>query len=475
MDTTADISKEWPGNGVFFRQWRWLLFFGFIFQCLMTPAANAAGDFVAVVRIEGAIGPAQASYFEQSVHKAVANNAAAVTLSLDTPGGLDSAMRVIIRAILGSPIPILTYVNPSGARAASAGTYILYASHVAAMAPGTNLGAATPVALGGPLPGGQDKKPPANDAKEEKEGAATPAVPAMETKAVNDAVAYIRALADLRGRNADWAEKAVREAASLPAREALEENVIDIIAPTLEQLLTAADGRTVTINGSKAQLKTAGLRLEHMEPDWRTKFLAVITDPNMALILMMVGIYGLIFEFMNPGAVYPGTIGAISLIVALYALGTLPINYAGLGLILLGIALMVAEAFAASFGILGIGGAIAFVLGATIMFDGDTPGLEVSWSILLSIAGACLLFTFAVAPVVVRAYRRRVVSGPEQMIGSEGEVLDWANGNGHVFTHGERWQAVSDVPLSAQQKVYITGIDGLTLKVRPASSGDSHD
>lgn len=468
--------KALPLAGVVVRKWGWLLFLGLITQGLMAPAAEPQRGHALVVRIDGPIGPAQAAYVEQGVKTATEQGAAAIILSMDTPGGLDTAMRDIIRVIFASPLPVLTYVSPSGARAASAGTYILYASHIAAMAPGTNLGAATPVAIGGglPLPGGRDKEPsPAEDGKKPAAPAEDSSAKTMEAKAVNDAVAYIRALAELRGRNAEWAEKAVREAASLPASAALAQKVIDLMPTTLDQLLADADGRTVTLNDRQVQLQTAGLAIAHFDPDWRTQFLAAITNPNVALILMMIGIYGLIFEFMSPGAIYPGTIGAICLLIALYALGTLPVNYAGVGLILLGIALMIGEAFAPSFGILGIGGAIAFVLGATIMFDSDIPGFEISWAILLTIIGASLLFALLVVPLVIAAYRRPVATGQEDMLHKIGDVLEWSGTAGQVFVHGERWRAVSDTPLAVGQKVRIIGLDGLTLKVQSASSPPS--
>ncbi|RME62564.1 MAG: nodulation protein NfeD, partial [Alphaproteobacteria bacterium] len=395
---------------------------------------------------------------------------------MDTPGGLDSAMRDIIRAILSSPVPVLTYVSPSGARAASAGTYILYASHIAAMAPGTNLGAATPVAIGGglPLPGGEPEKkePGASEGEDGRDKAAPAPAPrdAMKAKMVNDAVAYIRALAEMRGRNADWAEQAVREAASLSASAALEQRVIDIVAADMASLLEQADGRTVSVGGADKTLATRGLTLREVTPDWRTQLLAAITDPNVALILMMIGIYGLIFEFMNPGAIYPGTIGAICLLIGLYALGTLPVNYAGLALIVLGIALMTAEAFAPSFGVLGISGTIAFVLGAAILIDTDAPGFGISWAIIAAVAGASLLITLIVVPMAIGAHRRRVVTGAEQMVGSLGEVLDWQGAHGHVFVHGERWRAAAKTPLTAKQKVRITGLEGLTLDVAPVEN-----
>jgi membrane-bound serine protease (ClpP class) len=404
--------------------------------------------------------------------------AAVVVLRVDTPGGLDTSMREIIRAILASPVPVLMYVSPSGARAASAGTFMMYASHIAAMAPGTNLGAATPVALGGgfPMPGQEDgrrNKKGEEGKGDEKDRPATPHGGAMEAKVLNDAIAYIRSLADLRERNADWAEKAVREGVSLAARDALEQDVIDIVARDLEDLLAQAHGRTVMLGSGKITLNTRELAIERFDPDWRTRFLAAITNPNVALILMMIGIYGLIFEFMNPGSLYPGTIGAISLLVGLYALAALPVNFAGLALIVLGVGLMVAEVFTPSLGALGIGGVVAFAIGAAILVDTDVPEFEVAWPVIGGIAICGLALTLLVGRLAVGAFGQRVVTGREQMLGDQGQVLEWQDGKGHVLVHGERWKAVSNAALAAGQQVRITALDGLTLKVEPASAEKS--
>ena len=431
------------------------------------PASSPSGT-VYVLDLKGAIGPATASYIASGLERAREEGAAVVVIRMDTPGGLDTSMREIIREILAMPVPVVTYVHPSGARAASAGTYILYASHVAAMTPGTNLGAATPIQIGAAP--AEPNQPDAGEGKEDGESAAPKN--AGERKAVNDAVAYIRSLAEMRGRNADWGEKAVREAASLSANAALEQNVIDIVAEDVGSLLQELDGRTVTVNGQERQLATAGLVLTEIEPDWLDELLAVITNPNVALILMMIGVYGLFFEFMNPGAMVPGTVGAISLLIGLYALAALPVDFVGLALILLGLALMVAEAFAPSFGILGIGGLAAFVFGAAIMFDTDVPQFRINRSIIAAVALFSAGLLIAVARVGIRSLRGRVETGSEELIGARAQVLDWQDGAGHVFVHSERWNAVGPTTLEKGATVTVDSISGLQLGVsRPEERG----
>jgi membrane-bound serine protease (ClpP class) len=416
---------------------------------------------VPVLHVENAIGPATSNYVARALRKAAAEKAPLVVIEMDTPGGLDGSMREIIQEILRSPMPVVTYVSPSGGRAASAGAFILYASHIAAMAPGTNVGAATPVQIGG----GSPFSSPPDKTERRKEGSRPKPDDASDAKALNDAIAYMRSLAELRGRNVDFAEDAVRNAASLSAQAALDRRVIDVVARDRQDLLTQIHGRSVTVGDAQVKIDTRNLTLVDVYPTWRTRLLATITHPNIAVILMMIGIYGLLFELMNPGAIFPGTIGVICLLAGLYALSVLPVNYAGVALLLLGVGLMTAEAFAPSFGILGIGGIVAFVLGGAIMIDTDVPQFQVAAPVLVVVALTGLAMSIIFARMALTARRRKIVSGWEHMIGASGTILDWSQGKGHVFVHGERWQAIGDHDLSVGAKVIITALSGLVLHV----------
>jgi membrane-bound serine protease (ClpP class) len=429
------------------------------------------------LELKGAIGPATRDYVLNGIEYAQETAAEIVIIEMDTPGGLDSAMRDIIKGILGSSVPVVTYVSPSGSRAASAGTYILYASHVAAMAPATNLGAATPVQIGGgvpspPIPGEEQDKDADQTAQEEDADAPEDDTPeltgtAMERKTVHDAAAYIRGLAELRGRNAEWAERAVREAVSLTAEAALEENVIDVVAVDVAELMEAIDGLSVTVGNETVEISTENLVVEIYEPDWRTRFLMVITDPNVAYLLMLAGAYGLLLEGYNPGAFVPGIVGAICILLALFAFQVLPVNYAGLALIALGIALMVGEAFAPSFGALGLGGIIAFVFGSVILMDTDVPGFAISRVLIGTLAAVGGTLMLALILFLMRSRRRPVVSGVEGMLGDTAEALETFTATGTVFVHGERWHATTSRPVVKGQAVQVTGIEGLVLRVEP--------
>ncbi|MBM4182283.1 MAG: nodulation protein NfeD [Betaproteobacteria bacterium] len=455
--------------------WRWLLLVALL--ALLHAAPAAAGE-LHLLSVKGAIGPASADYLVRGLDRAKQAEARLVVIELDTPGGLDTSMRDIIQAILASPVPVAMYVSPQGARAASAGVYLLYASHIAAMAPATNLGAASPVEL---APMGAPERPadkpdkPGDKAAGSGEAQPAPPADAKMRKVINDAAAYLRGLAELSGRNADWAERAVREAVSLPAEAALQEKVVDVVATDIADLLKQVHGRKLKLASGEITLDTTGLTITRVEPDWRARLLSVIGDPGIAYILLLLGIYGLLYEFANPGMLLPGVVGAVCLLLALFALQLMPINYVGLALILLGIGFMLAEAFLPSFGALGVGGAIAFVFGSLMLIDTDLPGYGISWTLVVPLAAVSALFSLAIAGLALRARRRPVLTGAEELPGMEGEALEDIAGEGWVRVHGERWRARSRTPLARGSRIRVAARDGLTLEVQPVDPTNGHD
>lgn len=445
--------------------WQALAIRGFLGAFILVGAAAGAvhaqsGGRVHVTDIKGAIGIATLRQLKSALETAQREGGQALIVRLDTPGGLVSATRDIIQEMTAAPVPVVVYVAPTGARAASAGTFIVYASHLAAMAPGTNLGAATPVSMGG-LPGfpGQQK---------DKDGQ-TSERSAAEQKAINDIVAMLRSLAQLRGRDIEFAEKAVREAATMTADEALKANVIEIVASDMNELLAAIDGRTVKIGNSERTLATKGAAQSVIQPDWRTRLLGVISDPNVAFILLMIGFYGIVLEFWHPGTLVPGTVGAISIILALIALSALPVHYGALGLLVLGMALMVGEAFTPGVGILGAGGLLAFIVGAIFLFDGSGWDIDVrlSWPVIAGTTLTTAVVVFGIVGAAARAYQRPPQTGAEELIGSRAEVIDWSGASGHVRLHGEIWSARAGRALEKNDRVRVVARDGLTLTVEP--------
>ena len=454
---------------------------------LVAAAPAAAAGEVWVVDLDGAVGPASADLVIRAIEDAGDADAAALVIRMDTPGGLDKSMRDLVKAILAAKLPVITYVSPSGARAASAGTYIAYASHIAAMAPATNIGSSTPVSIAPPSPSPRAPLPPKPQGEDKVEGAgeegtgeedaadeapddpkrAPPPADAMTRKVVNDAVAYLQGLAELRGRNVEWAERTVRDGDNLRASAALERNVIDVIAPDLAALLKAVDGREVAVGDAVRTLATADAKLVRVETDWRHELLSIITDPSIAYGLLIIGVYLLMLEFYNPGIFFPAVTGIICLLLGAYGLQMLPVNYAGLALIAVGIGMLVLEVMTPTYGVLGIGGVIAFVIGSIILVDSDLPGYQLPIAIIAGFTAATGGIAFFIIGAAVQARRRKIVSGVEGMIGGSALVLDDFQGEGLVRAFGEIWRAQSETPLLKHTKVRIIRVDGLILAVEP--------
>jgi len=435
------------------------IFIGVLLYFFSTDLFARQGKIYSLT-IDGAISPANADYFIRGLDQAIENSADLLLLNLNTPGGLDKSMRLMIQSILDSPIPVVVYISPKGARGASAGTYLVYASHIAAMAPATNLGSATPISIGGIEPPETEK-----DNKEDTPVSENKTENIMQKKMVSDAQAYIRSLAQLRGRNEEWAENAVIKSANLPANDALAKNVIDLVAYDQQELIKALNQREINLGNRSITLHLVDPEIISYEPDWRTEILIVITDPSLAYLLLLAGVYGLMFEFLNPGGLLPGIIGAICLIFALYALNMLPINMAGLVLLLFGISMMVFEAFSPSFGLLGFGGVVSFTIGSFMLMDTGLPGFQIAPSLIISTALFSVFIVIFVLSLLLKARVRPLVSGKEELIDHEAIAIEDFDGHGRVMVRGEIWQADCDQAIRKEQAVRIKAVNGLTLKV----------
>lgn len=415
----------------------------FVMLCFAT-AASGAGKDIYQITVQGVIGPPIAQFVVESIKKATDADVQALLILLDTPGGLDTSMREIVKAIMDSKIPVIVYVYPQGARAASAGSIILLSAHIAAMAPGTNAGAAHPVSIG------KDEKPDK----------------VMMKKVVQDAEAYAKSIAKKRGRNVDWAGKAVTQSVSATAEDALRMHVIDVVADSVNDLLTKIDGKTVEVGDKKVTLKTKGVKPKELEISFKYRFLATISDPNVAYILMMLGFYGILFEIYSPGAIFPGVIGGICLILAFYSFSSIPISFAGLGLILLGVIFFILEIKVVSHGALSLAGVISLILGSVMLIDLPSGWLSISWASILVVVIVTVLFFVGVLSYAVKAQLSKVRTGREGLVGEEGIARTDVKERGKVYVHGELWNAESDEPIAADERVIVTAVKGMTVKVK---------
>ena len=408
---------------------------------LLASYSNTNADIIAIKAV-GVVNPVMSEFIASGIDDAVAESAELIVILLDTPGGLDTSMRSIVKKIISSEVPVAVYVYPSGGRAASAGVFITLSAHIAAMSPGTNIGAAHPVGVGGKT----------DDT--------------MAEKAENDAAAYVRSLAEKKGRNAEWAEEAVRKSVSITEKEALELGVIDLVAPDIKTLLDSVEGMVVETSLGEHTVRSKGIKIRYIEMNLRSKILDILSDPNIAYMLMLLGFYGIFFELTNPGAIFPGVIGAISLIIAFYSFQTLPVNYAGLLLIITAIILFILEIKVTSFGLLTIGGIISMLIGSLMLFDSPLPFLKLSLKVIMPAVILTTLFFSLTVWLALKAYRRKPATGPEGLVGLEGEARTDINKKGMVFVHGELWRAWSDVEIKAKQEVVVEKVKGLRVKVR---------